>query len=83
MPRLTLAKLYSVKRALEMEITLSQQELSRREARILELLDGLQGALGFIDLMQRRAGKQPLPLLDGFEVKRLDEIRKYVPKETK
>jgi len=32
-------------------------------------------AVGLIDLMHQRAGKRPLPLLDGPEVRRLDVIR--------
>jgi hypothetical protein len=32
-------------------------------------------AVGLIDLMHQRAGKRPLPLLDGAEIRRLDVIR--------
>jgi hypothetical protein len=38
-------------------------------------VEGLRDAVKLIDLMHFRAGKRPLPLLDGSEVKRLEEIR--------
>lgn len=38
-------------------------------------VEALRDAVKLIDLMHFRAGKRPLPLLDGSEVKRLEEIR--------
>ena len=38
-------------------------------------VDALRDAVKLIDTMHQRAGKRPLPLLDGAEVKRLEEIR--------
>jgi hypothetical protein len=35
----------------------------------------LRDALGFIDLMQKNAKYRPPPLLDGADIKRLDELR--------
>lgn len=38
-------------------------------------VDALRDAVKLIDTMHQRVGKRPLPLLDGAEVKRLEEIR--------
>lgn len=38
-------------------------------------LRALRDAVKLIDTMHQRAGKRPLPLLDGPEIRRLEEIR--------
>jgi hypothetical protein len=39
------------------------------------LYDALQDLIAVIDMMHQRAGKRPLPLLDGKEIRWLEEIR--------
>ncbi len=49
---------------------------AQAQARDIDLyLQALMDAVKLIDIMHQRAGKRPLPLLDGPEVKRLEEIR--------
>jgi hypothetical protein len=47
-------------------------------AELVTWQNACRDAVGLIDLMHQRAGKRPLPLLDGAEIRRLDVIRDLV-----
>jgi alpha-L-fucosidase len=54
------------------------QAAAAAAAKLVTWQNACRDAVDLIDLMHQRAGKRPLPLLDGAEIRRLDVIRDLV-----
>jgi len=69
------SRIRQLERALEKTADLHAALHKRYEADRQGLLAALKDAVALIDLMQQRAGRRPLPLLDGPDILRLEAAR--------